>query len=65
MLVNTICLLITVLSSVSSGSVVDGSGAVTGLAFHQLQQEFKIMAAEKEEQRYKAVTVSKKLDTGR
>ena len=45
--------------------MVDGSGAVTGVAFHQLQKELTVMAAEKEEQRYRAVTASKKLDIER
>ena len=33
---------------VDPGPVVDGSGAVTGLAFYRLQQDHKLLSREKE-----------------
>ena len=50
---------------VSGCSVVDGSGAVTGLAYHQLQQEYTVMATETDKHKAKAMAASKKLDQER
>lgn len=45
----------------ASQPVVDGSGAVTGLAFYKLQQELATVSAQKEEDRLKAARTTDKL----
>jgi len=44
-------------SVVSAGSIIDGSGAVTGLAFHQLRHEMEVTKAEKDELNKKYVKI--------
>lgn len=46
---------------VSGCPVVDGSGMVTGLAFHEIQQQLTAVSAEKEENRLKLLKTTEKM----